>query len=118
MVRQWAMNGTNALDGTPLSGIDHLKQSVRDILTTPKGSRVMRREYGSNLPFLVDAPINRGTITAIVRETVEALSKWEPRIAVSNVTVVTAEPGAVTLDITGTYKPDGKTITLEGVIVQ
>jgi hypothetical protein len=37
-----------------LEGIDHLKQSIIDILTTPIGSRVMRRDYGSRLFELVD----------------------------------------------------------------
>lgn len=39
------MNGISATTGRPLSGIDHLRQSIRDILTTPIGSRVMRRLY-------------------------------------------------------------------------
>jgi phage baseplate assembly protein W len=112
------MNGTNAQDGTALSGIDHLRQSITDILTTPLGSRVMRREYGSRLFYLVDAPINRGTLSAIYRETVEAIARWEPRFAVTKVTVVSAAPGRVELDVTGNYKPDGKAITLEGIIVQ
>ena len=40
-------------DGTGnLNDMEHLKQSVRDILTTPLASRVMRREYGSLVPDL------------------------------------------------------------------
>lgn len=27
--------------------LDHIRQSVQDILTTPIGTRIMRREYGS-----------------------------------------------------------------------
>lgn len=112
------MNGTNALDGTALSGIDHLKQSVIDILTTPLGSRVMRRTYGSKLFFLVDAPMNRGTISAIRSATVDALDKWEPRIRVSSVTMSAGEPGSVELTIEGTYLPDGQPIKLEGIIIK
>lgn len=48
------MLGINAQTGQPLSGIDHLRQSIRDILTTRSGMRVMRRDYGSRLPALVD----------------------------------------------------------------
>lgn len=45
-------------DGTGnLNDTEHLKQSVRDILTTPLASRVMRREYGSLVPDLIDEPI-------------------------------------------------------------
>lgn len=52
------MNGMDATTGKPLSGDAHLAQSVADILTTPIGSRVMRRSYGSLIPSLIDAPIN------------------------------------------------------------
>lgn len=112
------MNGTNALDGTTLSGIDHLRQSIRDILTTPKGSRVMRREYGSNIFYLIDRPMNRGTISQLRAEAVDALDKQEPRINVSAIKVVSVLPGQVVFDIEGTYLPDGQPIKLEGVIVK
>ncbi len=39
------MRGMNANTGKELEGIEHLKQSIIDILTTPIGSRVMRRDY-------------------------------------------------------------------------
>ena len=54
------MNGINAHTGQALSGIDHLRQSIRDILTTRIGTRVMRRDYGSRLPTLVDNPMTQG----------------------------------------------------------
>src|SRR6185503_10327975 len=112
------MNGINAADGKLLSGIDHLRQSIRDILTTPKGSRVMRRTYGSNLFYLVDAPMNRGTISKIRAETVNALSDQEPRISVTKVTVDSAAPGQIGLTIEGKYLPDGQQVKLDGIIIK
>ncbi|WP_412057112.1 GPW/gp25 family protein [Bartonella sp. DGB2] len=44
--------------GKPLSGMDHLRQSLIDILMTAKGSRVMRRAYGSDVARLLDQPVN------------------------------------------------------------
>ena len=52
------MLGINAQTGQPLAGIDHLRQSIRDILTTRIGTRVMCRDYGSRLPTLIDNPIS------------------------------------------------------------
>ena len=112
------MNGTNAATGKSLSGIEHLKQSIRDILTTPIGSRVMRREYGSRLFELVDAPINRGTITDIYAATAIAIATWEPRFELTQVTIAGAQPGLIELDLTGNYLPDGKTITLDGIVIK
>lgn len=111
------MNGTNAADGTRLDGIDHLRQSIRDILTTPLGTRVMRRDYGSRLPALVDAPLNRGTILQLYAATAEALKKWEPRFQLSAIKAATSDGSGVTLDLTGIYKPDGQEITLDGIKV-
>lgn len=112
------MNGTSATTGRRLSGIDHLRQSVRDILATPLGSRVMRRDYGSRLFALIDAPMNRGTLVQIYAAVIEALQRWESRIAVERVTASRAAPGSITLDIRGTYLPEGRPILLDGIEVR
>lgn len=119
------MNGTSALDGKPLSGINHLRQSIRDILGTPLGSRVGRRWYGSELFKVVDAPINRATLADIYRATAVALSAAnpltgqpvEPRFVLQKVSVSSASPGFLELDLTGDYLPEGRTITLDGINV-
>lgn len=112
-----SMNGINATNGKALDGIDHLFQSIKDILTTPIGSRVMRRDYGSRLFELVDAPINAQTILDLYAATAEALGKWEPRFKLKTATIASASPGKIEIDLTGEYLPDGKTITLNGIVV-
>ena len=73
--------------GKELSGFDHLKQSILDILLTPLGSRVMRREYGSRLFELIDQPLNNSTILSIYGEVARVLAKWEPRFKLKRVFV-------------------------------
>lgn len=99
-----------------MSGIDHLRQSIVDILTTPIGSRVMLREYGSRLFELIDRPINPETVSDFIAATVEALRKWEPRFRVSNVEFVGVEAGKLQLNLSGVYLPTGEEIKLDGVI--
>ena|ERR1035437_8937054 len=111
------MLGTNAVTGTPLSNIAHLRQSIRDILTTPLGSRVMRPNYGSKLFSLVDAPMNSTNILALFSATAQALKRWEPRIKITRVRGVSAEPGRLELVVEGLYLPDGSTISIEGIQV-
>ncbi|WP_299297444.1 GPW/gp25 family protein [uncultured Tateyamaria sp.] len=111
------MNGLSATNGRKLGGIDHLRQSIRDILTTPIGSRVMRREYGSRLFELIDAPYSSATRLAIISATVEALMIWEPRIEVEEVALRSHEPGRVTIDLSGRYLPEGRDILIEGIEV-
>lgn len=112
------MDGTNAATGKRLGGIAHLRQSIRDILTTPIGSRVMRRTYGSRLFRLVDAPLNRSTLLELYAATAEALDLWEPRIRVISVTAISSEAGSIELDLVAEYLPDGQTITLDGIVIK
>ena len=107
----------NATDGAPLSGIEHLRQSVRDILTTQIGTRVMRRDYGSDCPRLVDAPIAPGLFIQLYAASAKALRKWEPRLRLSRVQVADVTPGHVVLDLEGEYRPTGQPVRLEGIEV-
>jgi len=109
------MYGINATSGRQVGGIEHLRQSIRDILTTPLGSRVMRRDYGSRLFDLIDAPYSWATKLAIIAATVEALMTWEPRIDVEEVFLRSYQPGTIVIDLTGRYLPDGNEITLDGI---
>lgn len=111
------MKGTDANTGKPLDGLAHLQQSIKDILTTPIGSRVMRRDYGSRLPRLVDAPMNRATLIELYAATAEALLTWEPRFSVQQVVATSAAPGRVELMVTGEYLPDGQQVTIDGIVV-
>ena len=51
------MRGMNDRTGKHNDGFEYLKQRIRDILSTPLGSRVMRRNYGSErLKELITRP--------------------------------------------------------------
>ncbi|MBU2714485.1 GPW/gp25 family protein, partial [Zooshikella sp. WH53] len=80
------MQGINNNTGKSLSGIEHLKQSITDILTTRIGTRVMRRDYGSRLPELIDEPLNGALRLELIAATAEALTRWEPRFKLTKVT--------------------------------
>ncbi|MBU0680094.1 MAG: GPW/gp25 family protein [Proteobacteria bacterium] len=111
------MHGTDAATGKTISGIAHLHQSIRDILTTPLGSRVMRRDYGSRLFELVDRPVNPALTVELYAATAEALAKWEPRFRLTTVFAESIAPGQVVLTMTGRYLPNGQEIKLEGIVV-
>lgn len=70
--------------GTPgevVEGLRDIDQAIRIILTTPKGSDAHRPEFGSDLHLYIDWPHNRVT-PYLVRETVEAIRRWETRVSV------------------------------------
>jgi uncharacterized protein len=96
--------GMDRHTGQPLNGVAHLLQSVRDILTTPLGSRRERPDYGSDLPRLVDMPLTPGWKSAVQAEAARALGRWEPRLALRAVTVEAVIDGKVTLKLRGEFQ--------------
>jgi phage baseplate assembly protein W len=64
-----------------------VEQSIRIILGTAPGQRVMRPEFGCRVHELVFAPNNTATTGLAGRYVREALGRWEPRIEVQRVEV-------------------------------
>ncbi len=93
------MIGMDAHTGRASSGLAHLQQSIADILLTPIGTRVMRREYGSLVPELLDHPLHGANVLRLYAATAYALQRWEPRIKVSSVALQVDMQGAVALDL-------------------
>ncbi len=112
------MTGMSARTGRMLDGAAHLRQSIRDILTTPVGSRVMRRDYGSRLFELVDTPLDGGALVEVYAAVAEALERWEPRFRLTRVQASASEAGTgqVVLDLEGEYLPEGRPVRLEGIL--
>lgn len=110
--------GMNAITGRPLIGIDHVRQCIRDILSTPLGSRVMRRDYGSLIFELVDRPMNDETKLKLFKETATAIKRWEPRFAVERVVRAASASGSLVLDLFGEYLPEGRKVAIDGLVVR
>ena len=62
-----------------------VRQSIEIILSTRKGERVMRPDFGCDLDKLLFEPNNRATQALAEFEVTEALKMWEPRIEVLDV---------------------------------
>lgn len=107
------MSGLDRNTGALMTPDAHLAQSIGDILTTPTGTRVMRREYGSDLPKLIDAPLNGETMVDVFAATAEALDRWEPRFRLRRVEVAAAQAGAVMLALYGDVDHGAISLTVE-----
>lgn len=64
-----------------------IEQSIRIVLETVPGERVMRPEFGCQAKQLLFAPKNAATEGLLMRYVEEALTRWEPRIEVVSVIV-------------------------------
>lgn len=99
-VNQMASTGMNVTTGRSLSGIAHIWQSCRDILTTLVGTRIERRDYGSMVPELIDHPHNQANNLRLMAATVTAIAKWEPRINIRQVNIyLDGEAGKTFIDM-------------------
>ena len=103
--------GMSRNDGQAIADTDHLRQSVRDILLTPQGSRLARREYGSLLSALIDQPQNPALRLQIMSAVYVALNRWEPRLTLDSITISSNFDGSMVVELTG-HSNNGAPVTL------
>ncbi|MFI3241219.1 MAG: GPW/gp25 family protein [Alphaproteobacteria bacterium] len=111
------MQGMDILTGKAIEDIEHLKQSITNILSTPIGSRVMRRDYGSRLFQRIDSPLTGDVIAEIYLDVVEALFNYEPRFEVSSIEVKSIDNGQIIFDLEGNYLPTNESLIIENITV-
>lgn len=109
------MRGMNNQVGTHKDVFPYLKQRVQDILSTPLGSRVMRRGYGSELYKRIDNPANGDLVANIYADCVTALYKFEPEFELLRVNIVSITKGNVILDLEGRYLANGEVVRLDNI---
>ena len=102
--------GMDRQTGRRITGDAHLAQSIADILTTPKGTLVMLRDYGSDLPDIIDQPINGETLIDVYQATAEALDRWEPRLKLERVQITQARAGFAELELSAEVTGDSRVL--------
>lgn len=70
-------------------GEDNVRESIRIILLTEPGERIMRENFGGGLREFLSEPNTVTTRQLLIQRITRALERWEPRITVQE---VTAEP--------------------------
>lgn len=107
------MIGMNARTGLAITDeIDHIQQSIADILMTPIGSRLMRRDYGSYVPRLIDQPLTGATILMLYSAATISIMRWEPRITISRIQHEINTVGGAELSIEGSRSGSGSIINM------
>jgi phage baseplate assembly protein W len=91
----WAFPVGLALDDEValVADAEDVRQSIRIILETDPGERVMRPDFGAGLRRLLFEPITTNTLAMVQHRVEDALVTWEPRIDVLDV-VVSADEAA------------------------
>ena len=104
--------GLRRSTGGTITDAEHISQSLSDILRTPVGSRVMRRDYGSLLSSMIDQPQTPALELQIKVACYFAVLKWEPRITLSVVTTERQSDGRMVVSLTGEIASTGDAISL------
>lgn len=79
-----------------------IKESVVQIITTSRGERIMRPSFGCNAFDYVFESFNEDLQLRVERDVRQAITKWEPRVRVDAVQVVSSEvvePGQITIRV-------------------
>ena len=108
------MSGLRASNATAIAPVDddYIRLSVADILATPVGSRVMRRDYGSYIPELIDQPMNDVTRLRILGATAMALMRWHRRSRLKSVQLtVNSHKAELKLKLVRTDLPRRQTLS-------
>lgn len=92
--------------------IDSIRQSIEDILGTPIGTRIMRREYGSLLAELLDQPINDSLVLKCYSAIYTAINRWEDRISISQINISSVKGNGLIFDIEGVSPVSGQQMNL------
>lgn len=87
-----------------IEGAEDLDHSIRVILLTAPGERLMRPQFGCRIWDLLFEPVNANLVGLISHAVREALAQWEPRIEVEDVTPVQDESDAALVLISITYR--------------
>lgn len=82
------------------TGETDIEQSIRIILGTARGERVMRPDFGCGVHERVFASMDATTLTLVEEEIRDALVEFEPRIEVQSVTARDGDqPGKLLVEI-------------------
>lgn len=81
----WFSPRLGDLDGV-VTDAEDINQCIAIILQTYPGEDIHRPEFGSRLRDWIDAPTNLAT-PQLVRESWQAIERWEPRIILNKILV-------------------------------
>ncbi|MDQ0372074.1 GPW/gp25 family protein [Cellulomonas humilata] len=81
-----------------------LEDSIRVVLLTAPGERLMRPQFGCRIWDLMFEPVNANLLGLISQAVRDALAQWEPRIEVEDVTPVQDTESSGTVQITIAYR--------------
>ncbi len=107
--------------GKLVSGLAYLRQRIKDVIETPKGSLVAEREFGSDFYLLQDQTIDKRfymsayvKLTEAINNPVNGLQDFK----LENMTIDVLNDRQFELTLTGQLLNNGEPIILENIVIQ
>jgi phage baseplate assembly protein W len=86
------------------SGPEDLDRSIRVVLATAPGERVMRPQFGCRIWDLLFEPVNANTLGLMAQAVREAVAQWEPRVEIEEVAVLPDDDDSAMVRISIDFK--------------
>jgi len=96
-------------DAAVVKNENAIKQSIKNLVLTQKGEKLFQPEIGSGVYELLFEPMDPFTADSIRDEIINTLGQYEPRITISEVTVLANEE-TNQFDVTVEYRIVGQPI--------
>lgn len=102
-------SGIDGRTGQVITGVPHLRQSLRKIWGTQIEQMFMLLDFGSNLRGLLSEDLTPSLALMIYNEMVASAARWEPEYGISQLQfVMLTEGGGLGLRHGGLYFPEGR----------
>ena len=84
---------------TLTESLDSIKSSIKLIIAWPLRTRQFNGEFGSRIMETIEEPSDDILISLIRRFIIDAISKWEQRIELSNINISRSEPQTIKVNL-------------------
>ena len=108
-------------EGKRISGLAYLRQRIKDVIETPKGSLVAEREFGSEFYQLQDKNIDQQFYMQAYVKLAEAINNPENGLddfRLENMSIEVLDDRQFELSLSGQLLNNGEPIILDNIVIQ
>ena len=102
----------NIHTGEQIDGDAEVFQSLGVLFRSDVGCLLLDREYGSELPRMIDSPIDGSTELQLFSAVADCVDKYEPRFQLERVTIEDVRSNGLGISVSGQI--NGRSVVLAG----
>lgn len=113
-------SGMNKETGEAITGVAYLRQRLQDVINTPIGSLVGRRDFGSRLYEMLDHNIDESfRMNAYIRmaEAIADPANGLDDFKLTEMLFAKGDAAHIEITLTGVYLVNNQSVTMDGIIL-